>query len=494
MLQPDARNDTEEENNGEGSVDNDAALSEHTLSMRTAARYCLSILSDPDVRRRLALDIPTMIRGRHLNNSDDYQNVDQRRRRRKEVYDEFWRQNGTSNPHPSIRLPELDCSDIHSPQDFQRTFHYDNIPCLIDFHQMNYFDYINQHWRTKNDTPLSTSVNRNWFIDTLGPDVLVPVRFQPDHASSTTLLDEDGRATECIIKSLTLNEWVEHLKGTAEAPAIDEEEVMSRDDPSLPYLKDWHLQLQLQLQPCSSSSSSCPMDLYQCPPIFEYDLLNHFQRRFTKGDYRFCYWGPKGSFTSRHSDVLHSFSWSYNVTGTKEWTFFREPNDVGQQHQQQDDEATIVIVQKPGQAMFVPSQWQHQVINLEETLSVNHNWITAANIDLCWECLQAEMTAIDCELEAWGIQNNPEAEESMLRGCVGLDVTAFFLMVMVRVCDLLVAWQDEGVMEEFLHLDEILRIVVKEQQLINIERRLLGVLQCKTMVSQLLKATNEVLS
>ena len=82
----------------------------------------------------------------------------------------------------------------------------------------------------------------------------------------------------------------------------------------------------------------------------------------------------------------------------------------------------------------------------------------------------------------------------MLRGCVGLDVTAFFLMVMVRVCDLLVAWQDEGVMEEFLHLDEILRIVVKEQQLINIERRLLGVLQSKTMVSKLLKATSEVLS
>jgi JmjC domain, hydroxylase len=488
MMQPTVLTDTDGENDGEGSVDH--GVSDHTLSMRRAARYCLSILSDPDVRRLvLELDVST-IRESFLNDSDDdYQNVDQRRRRRKEVYDEFWRENNSSNSKP---IPELNGSDVVSPRDFQRRFHRDNIPCLINFHETsskaNYFDYINQHWRTKT-TPLQTSVNRDWFLDTLGADILVPVRFQPDHDSATPL-DEDGRATECIIKSLTLSEWVERLKCAEKANAVVTVEPMSQDDPSLPYLKDWHLQLQLQSS--SSSSTPRPMDIYECPPIFEYDLLNHFQRRFTKGDYRFCYWGPKGSSTSRHSDVLHSFSWSYNVTGSKQWTFFRETDACGQQ--QQEEETTIVVIQTAGQAMFVPSRWQHQVINLEETLSVNHNWITAANIDLCWDCLQAEMTAIDCELEAWGIRDNPEAEESMLRGCVGLDVTAFFLMVMVRVSDLLVAWHDEGAVEEFLYLEETLRLVLKEQRQIDIEHRLFAVLQSKALVSELLKATNEIFS
>jgi hypothetical protein len=42
------------------------------------------------------------------------------------------------------------------------------------------------------------------------------------------------------------------------------------------------------------------------------------------------------------------------------------------------------------------------------------------------------MEALRKEIEAWG-NINWEVHESMLRGCVGLDVTAFFLMILVRM-------------------------------------------------------------
>ena len=95
----------------------------------------------------------------------------------------------------------------------------------------------------------------------------------------------------------------------------------------------------------------------------------------------------------------------------------------------------VKIVQRAGECIFVPATWKHQVRNLHETLSINRNWITAANLDLCWECLVTEMGSIEKELAVWADDTGSasfdwESRESMLRGCVGLDVTAFYLMIL----------------------------------------------------------------
>lgn len=42
----------------------------------------------------------------------------------------------------------------------------------------------------------------------------------------------------------------------------------------------------------------------------------------TLGDFRFCYLGPRGTFTPLHRDVYASYSWSANVVGRKLWWFF----------------------------------------------------------------------------------------------------------------------------------------------------------------------------
>ena len=43
--------------------------------------------------------------------------------------------------------------------------------------------------------------------------------------------------------------------------------------------------------------------------------------------------------------------------------------------------ARLEAVQERGEVMFVPSGWHHQVHNLCDTVSVNHNWFN-------WCCLR----------------------------------------------------------------------------------------------------------
>ncbi len=460
-------------------VEDEVELPEHNQSMRRAARYCLDLLSSLPLSLFLDSSIDDSLRAH----------------RRQEAYENFWRVSPTATE--SV-FPQIRYSELSSPVDFRRQFHDLNLPCLIDFDSskcdQRWFSIVDRQWRLqRTDDNQRNAVNRDWFIDNLGADASLPVRFQPPN---TVELDNEGRATECETQQTSVVEWIQMLK------------VSGKDDMgrSPHYLKDWHLLLGLQ------DHQDCSLRLYECPPIFEHDILNSFLCRFTKGDYRFCYWGPRGSYTTRHSDVLHSFSWSYNVVGTKQWIFFQdlgspteESNIVHPPKKRLNHKDQIVVIQKAGQAMFVPSKWQHEVVNLEETISINHNWVTTANLDQCWECLVAEMVDIKKELSEWEINDNLEAEESMLRGCVGLDVTAFFLMTLVRLCDLLsppeIEKQEEScsdgtiVLERELDIARLVRQIrrVRCDGTVQLKGRLEHVLQSNNFTTNLLSAVDKLI-
>lgn len=283
-----------------------------------------------------------------------------------------------------------------SALDFQNRFLFANRPCLV--RSVPEFDRVSALW-TRQDpsssTHTTTCINRTWFRTMLGSDHLVPLRIQPDEG----VLDSEGRATECRTQDMTIDQWVRLLQDNHVQRTM--------------YLKDWHLQGLLQ-------QKGIP-PLYKVPDHLEYDLLNGFLGPFGLGDYRFVYWGPAGSQTLPHSDVMNSFSWSYNVHGQKEWTFY--PVDA----------EPIVLLQGKGELIVVPATWKHHVRNLQETLSINHNWVTTANLHLMIDCLFQEIVAIDEELQAWRIDANDwEARENMLRGCLGVDVTTTLLMILTR--------------------------------------------------------------
>lgn len=169
---------------------------------------------------------------------------------------------------------------------------------------------------------------------------------------------------------------------------------------------------------------------------------------FDSDDFRFCYAGCAGSSTPLHRDgtqrqcthtVYTSYSWSTNIAGRKRWRLFA-PSDAallrrtylattflltaGFPDQRTSEVApsyaemerrraagtlghyqdgyegwpgwedvrvrVYTVEQAPGQMLFVPSNWYHEVENLTDCISVrcartlltqlNHNWCNAVNL------------------------------------------------------------------------------------------------------------------
>ncbi|KAI3765856.1 hypothetical protein L2E82_15902 [Cichorium intybus] len=179
---------------------------------------------------------------------------------------------------------------------------------------------------------------------------------------------------------------------------------------TLLYLKDWHFVKEYP-----------EYTAYTTPPFFLDDWLNlyldhyhihedpdTYQKRdnISCSDYRFVYMGAKGTWTPFHADVFRSYSWSANVCGKKQW-YFLSP---GQHHLAFDrnmknsvydifedvskttfpnfNKTTwLECTQDKNEIIFVPSGWFHQVHNLEDTISINHNWFNAYNLSWVWDLL-----------------------------------------------------------------------------------------------------------
>ncbi|XP_064483350.1 2-oxoglutarate and iron-dependent oxygenase JMJD4-like [Ornithodoros turicata] len=209
------------------------------------------------------------------------------------------------------------------------------------------------------------------------------------------------------------------------------------------YLKDWHLVKDFPVY-----------HAYNTPTFFTSDWLNEFwmQRTDLNDDYRFVYMGPKGSWTPFHADVYGSFSWSANVCGRKLWYIFCPGDEKyledklgnlayditspdlhnsaefpnAYKLRNSDGSLGITTVQEPGEAIFVPSGWHHQVYNLEDTISINHNWFNGCNIDLVWRKLWHAHHDVEEEIsELRGSENWHEQCEIILRAHHGLNVSEF---------------------------------------------------------------------
>ncbi|KAJ1449381.1 hypothetical protein M885DRAFT_535861 [Pelagophyceae sp. CCMP2097] len=150
------------------------------------------------------------------------------------------------------------------------------------------------------------------------------------------------------------------------------------------YLKDWHFRLDGH------------GGMASVPPHFADDWLSGGGL-----DYHFVYLGRAGTFTGLHCDVLHSYSWSANVAGAKRWLFLPPEqtqylydalgSDDFPRAFAPDGAAAegrfpnlrrcrpVEVLQRGGDVVFVPSGWHHTVENVEDTLSVNCNWVNGHN-------------------------------------------------------------------------------------------------------------------
>ncbi len=231
----------------------------------------------------------------------------------------------------------------------------------------------------------------------------------------------------------------------------------SSSSPPLRYMKDWHL-----VRDFPNYAA------YTTPAPFARDWLNDWwtlpdgRARWaaaagvahSSNDYRFCYLGCKGTWTPVHHDVMYSFSWSANVVGRKLWRLFPPVETPKLYHRRCRDQLVadsrdgeydpadypnvagavhVDVVQRPGEVMFVPSGWHHQVHNLDDCISVNHNWLNAQNIGLVWRFVEdrwAATRSVISHLEA-GMPADEFAHQVavIMRADIGLTCAEFVAML-----------------------------------------------------------------
>lgn len=79
-----------------------------------------------------------------------------------------------------------------------------------------------------------------------------------------------------------------------------------------------------------------------------------------------------------------------------------------------------------GETIFVPSNWYHQVWNLNDTISINHNWFNGCNILKIWYALENHLQQVIKEID--DCKDMPMFNEHcqiMLKASFGMDYEMF---------------------------------------------------------------------
>lgn len=258
---------------------------------------------------------------------------------------------------------------------FFTTYLLSNYPCIFN-------QSYTSHWRSRKDWCMPDGTPNFEFLQTFG-NIMVPVA--------------DCKKEEYGANPKSNKPFEEYLKYWQEYIQSGYPENME-----CLYLKDFHF-----------NRNFPDYEAYKTPEYFTSDWMNEFwdQRDDVQDDYRFVYMGPKGSWTPFHADVFRSFSWSANICGKKKWILYppgkedflkdklgnlvfnvssdelRDPSKFPH-YSKLEYPGGIEVIQSAGEIIFVPSGWHHQVHNLEDTISINHNWLNGCNVNISWQFIK----------------------------------------------------------------------------------------------------------
>ncbi|KAM0945820.1 putative transcription factor & chromatin remodeling &Metalloenzymes JmjC family [Dioscorea sansibarensis] len=283
----------------------------------------------------------------------------------------------------------------------------------VDGRELTYKDFVERYMRPNLPVVL-TGLMDGWSscVDWVTPDGLPSLPFFSSNFGQSIVQVADCGTKEFTDQKrteMTVKEYIDHWLGIADENCVSCLD-SNKNSCSLLYLKDWHFVKEYP-----------EYVAYTTPPFFIDDWLNqyldsHFMHRSSDScgtkndvncaDYKFVYMGPKGTWTPLHADVFRSYSWSANVCGRKLWhllppsqshlVFDRNlKNSVYDAYDKVSDvqfpdfKKTIWLecIQEQNEIIFVPSGWYHQVCNLEDTISINHNWFNAYNLAWVWDLL-----------------------------------------------------------------------------------------------------------
>lgn len=219
------------------------------------------------------------------------------------------------------------------------------------------------------------------------------------------------------------------------------------------YLKDWHLREMLP-----------EYEFYETPYCFASDWLNEYLLDHGEDDYMFVYLGREGTWTSFHADVFSSYSWSTNIFGVKKWLLLAPkeeqklkdslgnlPFRISEELLDEKEVKYYNILQKAGEAIFAPSGWYHQVQNVEDAISVNHNWFNGCNVKTIWLSLNEALEQVIKEIDdCKDMENFDEHCQLMLKASYGMDLNGFIKMLIYICKNRVSAYRDEA---KILHFE-----------------------------------------
>lgn len=142
---------------------------------------------------------------------------------------------------------------------------------------------------------------------------------------------------------------------------------------------------------------------YTVPDYFENWVRRIPEYLLKRQDYdyflRWMYIGAKNTGSPMHRDVLDTSAWNAVLSGKKEWLFYSSDETENLYPTDRDNspvngfapDLTIypkfkdvmgyTCIQEPGDIVFTPSLWWHQVRNLEAGISLTENFINHSNIN-----------------------------------------------------------------------------------------------------------------
>jgi hypothetical protein len=304
-----------------------------------------------------------------------------------------------------------------------------------------------------------------------------------------------------VVEKWSFSSYAEYVKNNKNTRKQEKEHnisnennvIMEKRNNSLYYLKDWHF-----VSDVFQSSRYVP---YETPSIFKDDWLNNSVGKLDWGtergmddDYKFLYFGVEGTKSFLHVDVFRSYSWSTNIVGRKKWIFV-SPEDVSnvfgtesesiidvdsisdQSIKEKIFKYAIIFIQNAGETIFVPSGWMHQVENLDDCLSFNHNWSNAANLVSFWTFLESETKKVeysisDCKETCIDEKEWNGLVQKVLLSNIGIDLEKFLKYIELNVKDKLESEKNEENLN--FTIKEVRKVVEKmPEYCIEIERLLL---------------------
>jgi Cupin-like domain len=136
-------------------------------------------------------------------------------------------------------------------------------------------------------------------------------------------------------------------------------------------------------------------------PVYFPDLLQKLPKEL-RGKYglnlSWLFIGPKGASVGLHNDVLDTSAWLALISGRKRFVFFTPDQEDflydGKVNVFNPDlekfplyakAKPVEVILEPGEVIYTPSKWWHQVENLEDSIAVTHNAIDQWNSELVFQ-------------------------------------------------------------------------------------------------------------